>query len=68
MLGNREVQGICAGASVSVCVVIGVCSSRIVGLFMPRVLLACSLGFGIVRAVVDGEEKGVNVRARRTCL
>ena len=35
---------------------------------MPKVLLACSLGFCIVCSVVDGEEKGVNVRARRTYL
>ena len=68
VLGNSEVQSVCAGASVSVCVVIGIYSSRIVGLFMPRVLLACSLGFGIVRAMVDGEVKGVNVRAWRTSL
>ena len=35
---------------------------------MPKVLLACTMGFCIVCSVVDGEEKGVNVRARRTCL
>ena len=68
VLGNSEVQSVCAGASVSVCVVIGICSSRIVGLFMPKVLLACTMGFCIVCSVVDGEEKGVNVPARRTCL
>ena len=35
---------------------------------MPKVLLACTMGFCIVCSVVDGEEKGVNVRARRTYL
>ena len=35
---------------------------------MPGELFACSLGFGIVGAVVDGEVKSVNVRAGRTCL
>ena len=68
MLRNGEVQSICAGATFSVRVVIGIYPSRVVGLFMPKVLLACTLGFCIVCSVVDGEEKGVNVRARRTSL
>ena len=68
VLGNCEVQSVSAGASVSVRVVIGIYPSRVVGLFMPKVLLACTMGFCIVCSVVDGEEKGVNVRARRTSL
>ena len=68
VLGNSEVQSVSAGASVSVRVVIGIYPGRVVGLFMPKVLLACTLGFCIVCSVVDGEEKGVNVRARRTSL
>ena len=68
VLGNCEVQSVSAGASASVRVVIGIYPSRVVGLFMPKVLLACTLGFCIVCSVVDGEEKGVNVRARRTSL
>ena len=35
---------------------------------MPKVLLACTMGFCIVCSVVDGEEKSVNVCAGRTCL
>jgi hypothetical protein len=68
VLGNSEVQSVSAGASVSVRVVIGIYPSRVVGLFMPKVLLACSLGFCIVGAVVDCEVKGVHIGAGRTCL
>ena len=35
MLGNSEVQSICAGASVSVRVAVGVCARTGVSLFMP---------------------------------
>ena len=61
-------QGIRAGTTFSVRVVIGIYPSRVVGLFMPKVLLACSLGFCIVGAVVDCEVKSVNIGAGKTCL
>ena len=35
MLGNSEVQGICAGASVGVRVAVGVCARSGVSLFVP---------------------------------
>ena len=35
---------------------------------MPRVLLACSLGFGVMCSVVNSEMQCVNVSAGRTCL
>ena len=68
MLGNSEVQGICAGASVGVRVVVGICASSGIRLFMPRVLFASSLCFGVMGAVVDCEVKGVNIGAGRTSL
>ena len=35
---------------------------------MPKVLLACTMGFCIVCSVVDSEVKDVNVCAWRACL
>ena len=68
MLKNCEVQSVSAGASISVRVAVGKCTSSGVSLFMPRVLFASSLCFGVMGAVVDCEVKGVNIGAGRTCL
>ena len=53
-------QGISAVASVGVNVAVGISTSSCVRLFVPRVLFACSLCFGVMCSVVNSEVQSVS--------
>ena len=56
-------QGVCARASIVVCIVICICAALSVVDIVPCILFASILMIGVVGAVVDCEVKGVNVGA-----
>ena len=56
-------QGICARASIVICIVIGVCATLSIVDFVPRELFTGILVIGVVGAVIDCEVEGVNVGA-----
>ena len=58
-----EVERICTGASIIVCIVVGVNATLSVDDIMPSVLLAGIMVEGVVCAVVDCEVECVNVGA-----
>ena len=63
MLINVEVEGVCARASIVVCIVICICAALSVVDIVPCILLAGILVIGVVGAVIDCEVEGVNVGA-----
>ena len=56
-------QGVCARASIVVCIVICICAALSVVDIVPCVLFASILMIGVVGAVIDCEVEGVNVGA-----
>ena len=63
MLIDVEVESICTGAAIDVSIVVGVGAALVVVDIMPSVLLTGILVIGVVGAVIDCEEKRVNVSA-----
>ena len=61
MLINVEVEGVSAGASIIVCIVVSVGSTLVVEDIMPCVLLAGILVIGVMRTIVNCQVEGVNV-------
>ena len=63
MLINVEVEGVSAGASIIVCIVVSVGSTLVVEDIVPCVLLTGILVIGVVRSVVNCQVEGVDVGA-----
>ena len=61
MLINVEVEGVSAGASIIVCIVVSVGSTLVVEDIMPCVLLAGILVIGVMRTIVNCQVESVNV-------
>ena len=61
MLINVEVEGVSAGASIIVCIVVSVGSTLVVEDIMPCVLLAGILVIGVLRTIVNCQVESVNV-------
>ena len=64
VLGDCEVQGVCAGAAIVVCIVICICAALSVVDIVPGILLTCILMIGVVGAAIDYEVESVNVSTR----
>ena len=62
-MGDCEEQGVCAGASIVICIVIGVCATLSIVDFVPCILFASIMMIGVVGAVVDCEVEGIDVGA-----
>ena len=56
-------QGVCARASIVVCIVICICAALSVVDIVPCILFASILMIGVVGAVIDCEVEGINVGA-----
>ena len=56
-------QGVCARASIVVCIVICICAALSVVDIVPCILFASILMIGVVGAVINYEVEGVNVSA-----
>ena len=56
-------QGVCARASIVVCIVICICAALSVVDIVPCVLFASILMEGVICAVMDYEVEGVNIGA-----
>ena len=56
-------QGVCARASIVICIVIGVCATLSIVDFVPRELFTGILVVGVVRSVVNCQVEGVDVGA-----
>ena len=56
-------QGVCARASIDICIVIGVCATLSIVDFVPRELITGILMIGVVRSVVNCQVEGVDVGA-----
>ena len=63
MLTDVEVECVCAGAIIVVCIVVGVCATLGIDDFVPSVLLAGILVIGVVCAIIDCQVEGVDVGA-----
>ena len=55
VLTDVEVQGVCAVASIIVCIVVGVSTALVVDDIMPCILFAGILVIGVVSAAIDYE-------------
>ena len=63
MLVNTEVQCICAGTPICVCIVVYIGAGLCVSSPVPSETVTRLLGEGIVGTVVDGEVQRVNIGA-----
>ena len=63
VLGDCEVQGVCAGAAIVVCIVVSIRTALCVVDFVPCILFASIMIIGVVGAVVDCEVEGIDVGA-----
>ena len=57
-------QGVCARASIVVCIVICICAALSVVDIVPCILFASILMIGVVGAVINYEVEGIDVGAR----
>ena len=64
VLGDCEEQGVCAGATFVVCIVVSICTALCVVDIVPCILFASILMIGVVGAVINYEVEGVSVGAR----
>ena len=63
VLGDCEVQGVSAEASIVVCIVVSICTALRVVDIVPCILFASIMMIGVVGAVVDCEVEGIDVGA-----
>ena len=63
VLGDCEVQGVSAEASIIVCIVVSIRTALCVVDIVPCILFASIMVEGVVCAVVDCEVEGVNIGA-----
>ena len=63
VLTDIEVESVSAGASIIVCIVVGVSAALIVDGIMPSKLHASILMEGVVSTAIDREVEGVNIGA-----
>ena len=63
LLGDCEVQGVSAEASIVVCIVVSICTALRVVDIVPCILFASIMMIGVVGAVVDCEVEVIDVGA-----
>ena len=56
-------EGVCTGASFDICIVVNICTALSVVDIVPCILFASIMMIGVVGAVVDCEEEGIDVGA-----